>query len=196
MSIEIEMSELSEMNYRGLVVSKSRFLGRTKLPNVCMSSMNFNSSQPSFIAFIPTNTLEAAGVERIQSLVAMILKGRSFSEIISSIIQSVMVPMISLFFSFTAKNQSVHVNRYSALPSASVERFHLRIPICEPIPLRKPLEIAGIDNRVLTLRKRDKAVRFIERLNNRVAFHMVFHRSTSNGLLEFSRYFSTELSVN
>jgi hypothetical protein len=65
-----------------------------------------------------------------------------------------------------------------------------------PVPLFEKLKVGHVNNCILALRKWNQAVGWVERLNNRVSFHAFFHRSSSQGLLEFSRYFNMESTWN
>ena len=121
--------------------------------------------------------------------IAAILKRTAYHKIFSAIIKGVSVGVINE--TVNAENKPMHLN-YAATsrPSCCIEIVPTRIFVSKPIPLIQPLEISGINDGVLISRQWNKAVRFVSRLNNCVFLHAVFHRSSRQGSLNFSRILS------
>src|SRR6267142_342307 len=73
-----------------------------------------------------------------------------------------------------------------------IKTLRLFAPLCAPVPLVDVLKILSINNGILSFCQRNNSVGCVQRLNNCMSFHAVFHRSSSQGLLKFNRYFITD----
>lgn len=184
------MSEFPKVFYSGSIISVRRFLGCIKTSYFHVFAIAHQGCLPFISVFTPPNSLESTSVSFTFLHVAMILRHSSFPDILSAIIERVVIFMVYVTRRRINDN-TMHKNSFSGFIPLGIETTGICAPHGLPIPFREPLKISGIDNRVLIARKRNQAVGFIKRLNNRVAFHALFHWSSLKGPLEFSRYFST-----
>ena len=162
------------------IIPESRFFCRpesTKKPRLIVES---NTRYPCTPVLPVRNSFESTGVVFIQFAISRILRARALTEIISSIVQRVMVLMVCIL---TLKNCSVHGHFSLTIPPASIKTSGVFRPKSMPVVLGKPPKIFGINNRILSLRKWDKAVGFIQRLNNFVSADREFHSPTSHGIV-------------
>lgn len=136
----------------------------------------------------PINTLESTRASLLRSFVECVLLFGALAKIPSAIIKRIVISVVSLLPFRTSENQSVHEDGGFSISSDNVE-CPGRGRLGTPRPSNEPFVISGINNSILTLRKRDKSVGLVKRLFDRVSFHAAFHWSTSNGLLKYSRYF-------
>lgn len=194
---KVEDSKVSEMLNCSFIVSACRLLGSretTQKDQLFVFSQGSRSLEhrtgPSFIhrdnTFVPTLIISQFRAIRT------ILRCSCNPKIIPTIVEGVAILMIAALFHSTAKNYSVHP--YSRLAyfacAFCIKTLGAFIPISKPVEFGQPLKISGIHDGILPFCERNKPIIGIERLLNLVTLHGAFHRSTSNGSLNFSRYFS------
>lgn len=153
------------------IIGKSGFFGKNETPKVNFFTVNFYTRYPFIYAFIPMNTNKSTGVVRSKSSIACILRISSLSQIFPSVVERVVVDVVGLFFWATPKNFSRHwyvVVAIVLICAYGIKAFCDRIPDGPPNPLFKPFVVLSIDDSDLILRQSNKAVRFIEWLDNRL----------------------------
>jgi hypothetical protein len=182
------MGKLAKMLLRRFIVGSGCLLDGTEKTQVSTLTAGSYISLPLFAMFVPRYSFESAGVARTPFAVHVILRVIAFAQILSAVVQRVMVPMVAFFILVTRQNYLMHSSSFSANASNSVKTFSICIPFRTPNELGQPRKISGIDDGVLALRERYQSVGLVERMNNRMAFH-AGHRSSEKGLLLFSRQF-------
>lgn len=182
---KIWISKLSIVLFRHDIVSESGLLNGRKATKISTVSIDIDSHHPFIAPVIPRNSFESSLVIATDSGVTHIFMPIAFPQIFSTIIECVVVAMISFFFFGALENFAVHLyNCILLFFPPCIKSFALAAPICIPIPLREPLKIFGINNRILPLCERNESERLIERLDDCVAFHAAFrHWSSCKGLL-------------
>jgi len=181
---KIQVGKRTEILGRSNIISMTAFLGRIESADMDFFPIYHDSDPPFAVSLVPTNSTESTCVVTLNSSVGLILRRRTLSYIFSAIVERIMISVVRLFTFGTSEYLPMH--RYEKMIGSCphcIEALRQRIPVCNPIPLRKPLEICSIHDGILILCQRDKAVRFIKRLSDCVAFHTVFHIPTSNGSL-------------
>lgn len=103
-----------------------------------------NATSP-FSSF-PRNAFETTCTASLQAPITYALRDRAFSEILFSIVQSVVIYMVAVFFWTTIENDSVHFNAIS-LPR--IKATGIFIPLSLPIVFTQALKIFDINNRIL-----------------------------------------------
>jgi len=100
------------------------------------------------------------------SLIAIIISARSFPQIFSSIVEGIVILMVTFdaIPFFESKNLSMHRNAslfsvYNSGP-ISIEALSARIPMRVPLPLLQPFEIGSINNRLLPSGQGNNAIIF------------------------------------
>lgn len=180
---------------RCFVVNASRFLGCFVSSDSNSFPVDHNANRVQALLGAPSHAPESAHVVAAHPTILRVFDVRTFAQILSAVVQSVMVFVVAFFSRFQSENHTVHGYRLSAFilrRSRTAIESVVSAPISaaggEPIPLRKPIKIGSINYRVLALRKWNKTVGLVERLNNLVSFHGELHGSSSKGLVNFSRY--------
>lgn len=171
----------------GFIIGAGSSFSVPKTSQMNTLTIDSYSRAPRISAITTINTLIFAGfLSFLKFLILCVLRYRRLSEIGATIVKGVVVNVISFFRWATAKDFLVH-------PQCTAGPSSLRIIIAilfskyKPIPLRKPLKVSGINDGIFTLRQRNQSVGLVERLDNLVSFHAVFHGSSLKGLLKFSR---------
>lgn len=176
----------------GFIVGTGGIFGGNEISKMKQLAAYSNSSSPvPPLGTFNTHPLVASLVTTLYATIPIILTRFAFPEITAAIMQCIAILMVTPLPLLAIKNEGMHGNFAASLVFPL--RIKALIPWVEfssPIPLIKPVKILSIDNGVLTLRQGNQSVGLVKRLNNCVSFYAAFHRSTSNGLLEFSRYFS------
>jgi hypothetical protein len=187
------MGELSMKMLRGFVINTCGRLSGIKSAEILRLIVEGNHAYPESSFAIKVNSLEPARTLPPPSLIAPILSRCAFPEILASIAKRISVPVVSFFFALAIKKLPMHIDfSTGSVSTDSVESFNARIPRSAPIELRHQCEVFSVNGRVLSLGKCDIAIRWIKRLSDCMAFHAALgHRSTSNGSLQLSRYFTT-----
>jgi hypothetical protein len=186
MLLEIEHCKFS-MEFIGEPVSSmGRIFGAIKEASVKRFLMYFypGSPFPQTIVFHEGNSNEATHIIYVFASISIVLFQVAFPEIIFPVIQCVVILVISFTWA-TAQNFVMQVKTPNFSSALGIETSRFRIPIGIPVPCTDAVKVLGIYDGVLPLRKRDKAVRCVKRLDNRVAFHAKFlsHWSSLKGLL-------------
>lgn len=147
---------------------------------------------------MPMDTSESASIAFIHASIFHVIETRAFAKIVPTIIQRIVIFVVTFFSIRTSQNNSVHSEQFTSVICADVSDGIIAMshgrPDCMPVPSRNIFEIFYINYCVLVLSKRNQTVRCVWRLNNCVSFHAAFHRSTSNGLFEFDRHFTTAVA--
>ena len=147
-------------------------------------------SYPFSLFFAVGNPAIAARIVSIDAAILSILGSGTFSQVASPVIERIAVYMIPKFAGRAAQNQSVHVPAIQIWRSITfcIKRTCSVGPHGQPIPLRQPFKVSNINDRVLSLRKRDQTVGCIKRLSDFVSRNTSFHWSTFNGLNSAALY--------
>jgi hypothetical protein len=170
------MSKFSMFSLGGIAVRIRGFFCRIEIAKMLDFTVRLYRRAESSSASVHSH--KSAGIVRWFSSVPGILNASRFSQICPAIIKRVVVDVIG----HASKNFRVHVTSVST-SAASIKTLRMGIPFCTPVPLIEPFVVNGIDNCRLALRERDKTVGCIERLDNCVSFHAVFHSLTSNEIV-------------
>lgn len=170
---EIQYGKFSMKINSGDISRFGRFFRCSEISNLDLpSSIVYCSSPFVFVGgvFGEINSNIPTCIVRVNFRVPYIFQLRTLTKIIFAIVQSIMVSVVALFIRRTFKYFAVH--QYRVLSSRDVKNM---IPLDGlPRPLRKPFKILGINDSVLALRKRDKAVGFVKRLSDFVSNHTAF----------------------
>ena len=187
---KIEAGELSVVLLCGLVIGVGSVFQVIKVSQMSGVPIYHNLRQPFLAALAPRSALESGTVLSVDSLVPHVFCMRAFTQIIFSIVDSVVIFVVNLFSWSTSKYDSVHYDRaLFSRKSLSVKTINLFIPDRAPIPLIEPVVVGRINNGSLPLRERDQLVRWVGRLSNRVPLHSAFwHGLTSSKVLQLSHF--------
>ena len=176
------------INISSRIVSVSSIFFRIKKSEMFSVIVERNACFP-FFTKTPKRYPFVLGSFPPRFFVSRILKWSTFTNIFSPIVKCVSVFMVSLFSFFTTKNQSVHglCMPFSINPNI---RFRIKmgfamVNVCVPVEFHEPIEILSINNGILSPRKRDVAVRYVERLDNCMASQGTFcrHFRTSSTMM-------------
>jgi hypothetical protein len=194
---KIKEGELTVMYDSDFVGSSSGILDLGVVSATKFSTIGKNSNSPFLHSFIPAYAFISTCVVRLGSSISHILTIGTLSEIFSSIVESIMVYMVNLLRWAYSDNYVVHFNQLSFVsnPSRSVESIRVFLPCSAPVPLIKPIVIFGVHDCILSFGKWNKAVRWVGRLSNWMAFcgTLLGHIPTSNGIVLLNRHFSMEV---
>lgn len=119
------------------------------------------------------NSCESAGIVDPNPAISAIFGVGTHSKVDSSIIERVVVYVISPLLAATSRYNVAHINDLH-LPVGimdaplGVKTPSSNVPLGVPVPLREALKVLSINNSVLALRKWNQAVGWIERLTNGV----------------------------
>jgi hypothetical protein len=186
------LCKFSEEFLGRLIIALRRFFLGQEATKVEFFVVNRNRCAPATTFPHQGNSLKKGAAIPVCSAIAGVLRACAFAKIGFSIIQCVPVNVIAFFKCKASEYLPVHPDlhpRGYASPSHRVECSRVCVPLGYPVPRRKSLKILGINKRILSLRERDQAVRWIRRLGDCVSFHAAFvHRSSLKGLLQLSRY--------
>lgn len=191
LATKIQVGKLSMILLGSLVIGVRRFFFGREASQMYALVIERDECSPSLGKGTPKNTLINATGNFCLKTIATILSIRTLSKIFSSVVQSVVIPVVAFFSSFAPGDDSVHSDGFSICTPVNVEILGRWTPIRGPVPLRKPVEVLNVDNRVLSLRQWDKSVRFIEWLNNFVSDNTLLGHVLPPSRMCFSRYFST-----
>ena len=143
-----------------------------------------DSSHPTINTRNPLYPFNFIGIAKFS--VAAILCMTTSTQILSSIIESIMISVVALFIHCTPKNHAMHRNNrfsFSVSKRSGIKTFRVPAPLRVPVPLVQPIEVGSINNSVLALRKRDEAYRLIFWLRNRVPLNTVlWHEFLRQGI--------------
>jgi hypothetical protein len=190
---EIENGEVAVLYLRGGVIGPGSILDLHEESYVDSLSARVNHSSPFFSPGVPSHTFVAAFVSSPLTLVERVLLVRCLPEIVTAIVQSVVIFVVALFVRTAAKNDTVHLPSaaFLMLPPASevlgplrVKSFSERGVTGKPKPLVEPIVVRSIDNGILALREWDQTIGCVERLSNGMPlFRRSGHKSSLKGLL-------------
>lgn len=167
---KIQVCEFAVEDFCCLVVRACGFFPVPEQANVAALSLHVQGNAPSFLSIRPRHSLVATGVVWLAPSIALVLTVSARPQILAAVIQLVMVSMIYGFVALGSHDFSVHEDLVSLVPAiGTISRFFGAAT--GPIPLRKPIEICNVHNRVLSPRKWNEAVRLIQRLRNSVALY-------------------------
>jgi hypothetical protein len=187
-SCKVEVSKLSMRNFGSFIVSKCRSLAGLVEANLERHPIEHYPALPEVP--LTRDTLEPAGVSFGPFGIPSVFSLTTFAKVLFAIIQCVVVYMVNLFTRCTFKDNPVHFKRAVVLCTTGSIKPTSDVRNSTPIPLVQPIKIFSIYNRILTFCKWDKAVRCIQRLSNRVAFHAKFwHGSYLHRNMHLSRHF-------
>lgn len=187
------MRKFPEPLFRNFIVGTRRIFGSWKHAEIFILPICTNLCPPFPALGMPRHPLESTAILSIGFFVLAILGVRALPKIFFTVVERIVIFVVSLLPRCTSQNQRMHRDRMPFDFSAGVKTSGVRCPMCNPIPLRKPLKIFGIHNGILALRKWNIFERLVERLDNCMSFHAVFHWPSFKGLLKFSRHFITFL---
>ncbi|SRR6266404_1813036 len=171
------MSELAMQFLSSFVVCVSGFFIRGEQSKMKVYSFVADSGFPFFLFFTKTYSGVAACVVRIYLFsITAILRMRSLAKVFPSVVECVVVFMVWQFFGGTFQNLFRHFSYAFASYDVthSVKTMRTAIPMSKPIPLVEIGEVGSGDLGVLSLRKRDDLVGWVERLGHCVSFHAAF----------------------
>jgi len=176
------------MGFSSVIVGFCCQFWRLERPEVDSFSIYVNLRSPSFSLFNPNYAFVPTSVIRLLLTVAGILILIADSQIIFAIVESMVVPVVYLNLFRRVLHGSVHKNLRFVFSSGRIKHFHALCPLCVPVPLTEPIVIIGVNDSGLALRKRDKAVGLVDRLDDFVSYYTRFsHVSSSIGDVLSSR---------
>ena len=159
-----------------------------KEPKVDLHPADLNACAPLFSLLMVADSTVARIVVILQFVIRVILSLCAFTKILISAIERVTVFVINVrrlrADNFAMKKESPRRGK------VDISRCVKTVPSPEsvPVPLTCPIEFCGTDFGNKSAREWDKAVRLIQRLNNRLARHATLgHGFTSNEVAAFSR---------
>src|SRR5712664_1983101 len=173
------MSEFPMIRFSSSIIGPCRNFRAIKVTEPDTFPIHSNASIPANVT-AKRNALETAGIVLWRSHIPRVLMVGTFAKIIFPIIKCIAILVVTLLTGATAmQNLPMHEYRIRAYGIEGIPNFR-----DTPVPLREPLKIFGIDNRILSLCERNKSVGFVQRLDDCVAFHVVnSHWSSLKGLL-------------
>lgn len=176
----IKFRKCTKQLFCGGIVGSGRFFWGSEASK--MPPFTIDSDKGSPPTAVWEHPLVASLIVATQSAIANILRGITFPEVFSAIIQRVSIFVITHLFIFQAKYKTVHGNMMTIVPPVCVKMTSFRFK-SRPIPLAEPFEVREINDGILILRQWDKSVRFVLRLDNWMAFYtrtLSRHLPTSN----------------
>lgn len=163
---EIKIRKLFVAGTRSLVIRDGSFSLGLECSEMECSPRHAYLGSPLPSHFVPVHTSKSATSDTFLS-VARIFLICAWPEIFSSIVECVSIFVVNLLTKFQSEYGPVHGDFFGC--PLGVETFALDIEACGPVPLRQPFKILHIDNSVLSLRERYKAIRLIEWLHDFVS---------------------------
>jgi len=174
------MSEFTTIFSSSLVVSARSLFGSFEKPEVDIYPIVHDSSFPLVLFFSKTYSSVAASIFRILFITA-ILQVSSFPQILSTIVERVVIFVVGNYSRLALKNLVTHFKYVFCSDDVAfgVKAFGEMVPVGEPIELIKVVEILLINCCNLILSQGDKAVRFVKRLDNLVSGNTAFRHFPS-----------------
>jgi hypothetical protein len=162
-----------------IIGPSSIFLGikGTKIDSIPLA--NPNGTSPFAISM--PYALKTAAIIPISISIMAISFVCAGPQILPAIIKSIVILVVANRTIRRVKEQGMHTDSpFSSGPIRpdSVEASRTFRPSRHPVPLAKPFVIFDIYNRILALRERYQSVGLVERLDNCVSLHAIFHRSS------------------
>jgi hypothetical protein len=114
------------------------------------------------------DSLESRRIVTAKSRIRLVLTIRAWAKIGSAIIKTVTVSVVNLF-TISADNLAVHSNLTIPIAPKCVKTKPNCLAMSDPVPFREPLIVGSVYDGILSLRERDQAVGWIERLSNGMA---------------------------
>lgn len=163
------MCEFAKYFLSDLIVGSGSFPFRTKTAHYDISTMMYDDGSPAL-----TVTRNAAITTRVGGevfCVRRVLRNGCLPQILFAIIKRVSIVVVYQLSRFKVHYFSVHQNRFTRLFSSRVKTLGVQVPMCIPIPCGEPFEVFGVHDSVLSLCKRNQAVRCSSWLRNGVPRH-------------------------
>jgi hypothetical protein len=190
MDWKVQEGKLATIILRGRIISVGRFLGGREIAKVNLFTSNCYLASPS--STVQRNSFEPTGAIRPLSSVPAIIGWRALAKIFSSVVQSVVIPVVGLFSGRASQYNPTHEN---SAPTYGDKSIYDLVPVRVPVPLVEPVVVRSVNNGVLVLSQSDKAVGCAKRLNDWFALQPIArlwsklaHKSSLKGLVNFSRY--------
>jgi len=181
------MGKFSEMRDGCKIISECGSLLAEKSSEVNTLSSNMDASYPIVTPW--KNSLKTIRKRQFPRVMS-ILGSSCFTQIASAIIQSVSILVI--YLKSTLQEFSMHVYRARlgiyARGASGIEQSALVLH-GYPIPLREVCIVFRIYDSVKAFCEWDQLDRLIERLDNSVTFHVVWHGPTSNRIVRVRPHF-------
>jgi hypothetical protein len=172
------MCEASEQLDRSRIVGASGFLLGIKIAK--MSPWEIYSRAPFPNSFVPADTFENTTRLFRLSAIREILSMATFAQVLSAIIQGVVIEMIPFFTGAASENHAMHLD---ARVAHGIKRFRYRIPMRTPVEFIQPFEVGSIDNCILILRQSYQTIGWVRWLRNGMSLHTTFrHVPTPIGI--------------
>lgn len=122
-----------------------------------------------------------------------ILGRRAYSQVLFSVIQAVVISVIYKFLAVVPEYESVHKHAFSTCKRmARMELTMDFAPSSKPSQSGNSLEVFGVDNCNLSLRKWNKAVWFVKRLDYFKSILKCWHGLTLNEIVLVQPFISLE----
>jgi hypothetical protein len=180
------MGELSMQPDCRFIISVSSFLSSSKHPEMYPFAIKTDASLPHLRQTVPTHSLEPRGVVILQSTIMDVLLLSAVAQIVFPIIKRIVVLMVN--FPIKLKSHDGFVQEYVCLPiphdiSDCVKGLGSETAHSVPVPLQQPIVVLSIYYGILLLRKWNKTVGWVRRLDDFVSLYTGFHGPTSHGAL-------------
>lgn len=162
---------------------------------VGLLSLNPDLRLPTLSLLFPRNALVSIFAIRFHSLIETALSSRGATKVSSTIIQRVVVDVVSYLSRFKTQNEAMHSYRFSiGTTTPSIETICVLIPVCAPVPLVKPIKIYSVYDGVLVVSERYKTIRCAARLDNLVSTNTAFRHMSSLKDVCYQPHFSIGVS--
>lgn len=191
------MCKLAVQNFGRFIVRAGSIDFRNETAKSFSLTIGNNERFPLGLSAVKIDPLKSASVDSCHSPTLHVLAIRTFSKVLSTIVQSIVIFMINLLGKrCTAKNFSMHGNHLdpkSIVVRFGVKTFSFRIPCGMPIPIKQPLVINGVNDTIQVARQRNKADTFVGRLNDLVSGYTLFWHVLPRRRICYSRHIITLL---
>jgi hypothetical protein len=128
----------------------------SKIPKILPLPISVYVGCPLFIPAVPLNSRDSGFVVLENPTVHHVLRVAAWAQIVSSIIERVMIDVVTALSLREPQDNAVH--HRSAVRSSSVPTLRGIAPLRVPPPLGQFLKISRVDDGLLTTRKLDGAV--------------------------------------
>lgn len=175
--------ELAVMHLGRLAVGGIGLLCGCEAPSINHFAVNADAGAvwtPCTLGLIE-DALIAARVSCATQSISIVLVARRYAKVMSSVVERIAILVVALapVAFYKAKDEPVHVDEGLSFVAARIMFTRLFDGPRSPRPLIQPLIVGGVNDGDLALGQWNKAIRLIQRLNNRLAHYaMLGHEST------------------
>lgn len=185
------MGKRTEQLARLSVVSLRRIFGANEYADMGEVSLEGNVGPPLIFCFHPRNAFKATAVSGGESLISAILGTSTLPEIVATVVQRVMVFVVSFFTLGALKDKAMHVGKFAVRVTNCVKHpFRFGIERA-PRPTHQVVVIGGVNECALATSQGDDLVGWIRWLGNgRSRMSACWHESSEKGFVLPSHFIS------